>query len=330
MKKILMTVSAVFVICFIAVTALATGQKEKTGKKLTIAYVVKQATHPWFMMEIAALKAKSDKLGIEFKVIDANSDNELFMQGVETSIGQKVDALLLVPTDQSLGPAIADMARKAGIPVATIDDSLKDKDGKDLPHFGVNTNAMGTVGGHGLAKLAKEKGFFKPGNVVKIMVLDMSFLSVVHERMLGYIEALKQDVPELKNEDFIIEDTKDAMFEAALPVASSILNAHPEVTHWIGTTVTDDAAIAILRIMEENGFPLEKVLVSGMGGFKMAYDEFQKDHNSLATVKLDPILESDTAIQQIYDHLTKGKALTGALIMPVAFAHKACPFGKSA
>jgi L-arabinose transport system substrate-binding protein len=165
------------------------------------------------------------------------------------------------------------------------------------------------MGGHALAKLAKERGFFKPGNVVKVMQIDMSFLSVVHDRTVGYKKALQADLPQLKDGDFIVQDSKTGMFEENLPVASAILNANPKVTHWIVTGINDDGAIAPLRIFEENDFPMENVLACGLGGYKLSYEEFQKPHNSYIVTKLQPFAEGETAVQILHDFLTKKKAM---------------------
>ena len=97
------------------------------------------------------------------------------------------------------------------------------------------------------------------------------------------------------------------MFEENLPVASAILNSHPEVTHWLVTGINDDGALAPLRIFEENGFPLENVLSCGLGGYSTSYEEFQKSHNSYIVTKLQPFAEGETAVQLLYDFLTEGK-----------------------
>ncbi len=314
MKKLLMLLTLGLVVLALALPAFSVGQKEEEGQ-LKFAYVCKMLTHPWFIEEEKGIKARVEKLGLDYVGVDANLNDEALMQAVDNVIGQGADALMVVVTQQSLGPAVVDKCREAGIPVITIDDTIKDSDGKQIPHVGLPTVETGEMGGHALARLAKERGFFDPGNVVKVMQIDMSFLSVVHDRTVGYKAALMEDLP-LKDSDFIVQDSKTGMFEENLPVASAILNANPDVTHWLVTGINDDGAIAPMRIFEENGFPLENVLACGLGGYIMSYEEFQKSHNSYIVTKLQPFAEGEAAAQILYDYITKDVPMPETTLVP--------------
>lgn len=314
MKKLLMLLTLGLMVLALALPAFSVGQKEEEGQ-LKFAYVCKMLTHPWFIEEEKGIKARVEKLGLDYVGVDANLNDEALMQAVDNVIGQGADALMVVVTQQSLGPAVVDKCREAGIPVITIDDTIKDSDGKQIPHVGLPTVETGEMGGHALARLAKERGFFDPGNVVKVMQIDMSFLSVVHDRTVGYKAALMEDLP-LKDSDFIVQDSKTGMFEENLPVASAILNANPDVTHWLVTGINDDGAIAPMRIFEENGFPLENVLACGLGGYIMSYEEFQKSHNSYIVTKLQPFAEGEAAAQILYDYITKDVPMPETTLVP--------------
>jgi L-arabinose transport system substrate-binding protein len=289
----------------LVVFAFASTSVSAQAKKLKFAYVCKMLTHPWFIEEENGIKAKCKELGIDYIGVDANLQDEACMQAVDSVIGQGADALMIVVTHQTLGPTVIDKAREAKIPIITIDDTIVDSSEAPNPHVGLPTTETGVMGGHALAKLAKERGFFKAGNVVKVMQIDMSFLSVVHDRTVGYKQALQADLPQLKDSDFIVQDSKTGMFEENLPVASAILAAHPEVTHWIVTGVNDDGALAPLRVFEEAGFPLKNVLSCGLGGYKTSFEEFQKPHNSYIVTKLQPFKEGQAAVQILYNLLTK-------------------------
>jgi len=305
------------IVCVVAVVfSLTSSDVANAEKKFKFAYVCKMLTHPWFIEEENGIKARVEKLGLDYVGVDGNLDDETFLQGVDNVIGQGADALMVVVTNQALGPVVVEKAQEAGIPLMTIDDVIHDSDGKQIPHVGLPTTETGEMGGHALAKLAKERGFFKEGNVVKVMQIDMSFLSVVHDRTVGYKAALMEDLPELKDEDFIVQDSKTGMFEENLPVASAILNAHPEVTHWLVTGINDDGALAPLRIFEESGFPLENVLSCGLGGYSTSYEEFQKSHNSYIVTKLQPFAEGEAAVQLLYDKLTEGKEPPEMTLIP--------------
>jgi ABC-type sugar transport system substrate-binding protein len=316
MKKRWMILMVSLLIVALAVPAFAAGGKETGPKKLKFAYVCKMLTHPWFLEEEMGIKEQCEKLGIDYVGVDANLNDEACMQAVDSVIGQGADALMIVVTHQSLGPAVVDKCLEVDIPLVTIDDTITDSAGKPIPHFGLPTTETGIMGGEALAKMARERGFFKPGNKVKVMMIDMSFLSVVHDRTVGYKQALMQNAPELKDGDFIIQDSKTGMFEENLPVAAAILNANPDATHWLVTGINDDGALAPLRVFEENGFPLKNVLSCGLGGYSTSYEEFQKSHDSYIVTKLQPAEEGRRAVQALYDNLTKGTAIPPITLVP--------------
>jgi L-arabinose transport system substrate-binding protein len=304
MKRALILVIAVLFLATVSMSAFAA-----PAPKLKFAYVCKMLTHPWFIEEENGIKAQAKALGIDYIGVDANLQDEAFMQALDNVIGQGANALMVVVTHQTLGPVVIDKAREAGIPIITIDDTIKDSSDAQNPHVGLPTTETGVMGGHALAKLAKARNFFAKGNVVKVMQIDMSFLSVVHDRTVGYKQALQQDLPQLKDSDFIVQDSKTGMFEENLPVAQAILAAHPEVTRWIVTGINDDGALAPLRVFEEAGFPLANVLSCGLGGYKTSFEEFQKSHNSYIVTKLQPFKEGQAAVQILYDYLTKKKVM---------------------
>ncbi len=323
MKKIVKILLTVLLASVFAMSVFAGGQKDssktadsaKAQKKLKFAYVCKMLTHPWFLEEESGIKAKCAELGIDYVGVDANLKDEACMQAVDNVIGQGANALMIVVTQQSLGPAVVEKARAAKIPVITIDDTIKDSAGVQIPHVGLPTTETGYLGGKALAKLAKERGFMKSGNVVKVMMIDMSFLSVVHDRTVGYKKALQEDLG-LADDAFIIQDSKTGMFEENLPVASAILNANPKATHWIVTGINDDGALAPLRIFEENKFPLDRVLACGLGGYSTSYEEFQKSHNSYIVTKLQPAEEGKKAVEILYNFLTKGTPMPDMTLVP--------------
>jgi L-arabinose transport system substrate-binding protein len=296
---------------------MAEGKKEKADDgKLKFGYISKMLTHPWFIQESQGIEDKCEELGVEYVAIDANQDNEQFMQAFENLIARGADAILFCITDPQLGPTVADRAEEAGIPIMTIDDNIVDSNGDPVPHVGMPTTEVGYQGGKALAKEAKERGFMEPGNNVKVMSVTVSFKTFLLERTQGYHKALKEELPSIPDENYIMEDNKTGMFEDVLPVASSILNANPDATHWIVTGINDDSAIAPLRVFEENGFPLENVIACGLGGYKLSLEEFQKDHNSYIVNKTQPHEEGVQAAQLMYDHIVNDKELPEVTYVP--------------
>ena len=61
------------------------------------------------------------------------------MQGIESAIAQKADGITFCITDQAMGPTVTDRLKAVKIPYVTINDNVKQSDGKDAPHVGIDT-----------------------------------------------------------------------------------------------------------------------------------------------------------------------------------------------
>ncbi len=65
---------------------------------------------------------------VEIKLADANGDPARLLNDAETFIDQKVDALLVVPTDPNIVKVIGKKAKRAGIPLIIINRKPLDED----------------------------------------------------------------------------------------------------------------------------------------------------------------------------------------------------------
>ena len=291
----------------------AGGGKEGRGARegrIKIVYVCKMLTHPWFQEEDKGAREMAAKLGVDYIGIDANLDDEAFMQGIESAIAQGASGIMICITDQAMGPTVTDRVRGAGLPLVTINDNIVDSDGKPVPHVGIDTYGACYAGGKAMADLAEKRGFFRPGNNVKVMSVDVSFKTFLHERTLGYQDGIVENSP-LTKADLIAQDNETGMFEQVLPVAQAIINANPGVTHWLVTGLNDDSAVAPLRAFEEAGFPMSNVIACGLGGYSLSYEEFLKGNKNYLTIKLQPQAHGAEGVRVLYEYIAQGKALGG-------------------
>lgn len=282
---------------------------KKSGDDVKIAYISKDLTNPWFVLQDEGLKAKAEELGIEYFSIDARFDDEACDAAIDNALAQDIDGLAICITNQGNGPAVAMKCREKGVALITCDDSILDENNNQVPHVGMPTEEVGYLGGEKLAEYANEKDFFAEGNVVKVLQIDAPDVSVLRPRLNGYKKALMENTP-LKEEDFIDVETTECMLEDSLAAVQPVLQAHPEVTHWICGGVNDDSAVAALKSIEEQGkIPPENVLICGLGGYSLAIEEFEKGNANFMTVVLDPYQEGYTAMQILYDNITEGKEM---------------------
>lgn len=304
MKQLSLSLGLAILIFISHVQIYPAGQKEEEGE-LTFAFVCKNLTHPLYIEVEKGIKSGCGKLGINYLGFDAGHGNETFIKAVDTAIEQGIDGLIVVVTDQSLGPALYDKCREVGIPVISVDVPVKDSGGNQIPYVGAPAAETGETAGHALSRLAKERGFFRAGSDVKVMEIGVFSSSVMAEISAGYEKALMQDLP-LKRDDFIRQEAKKGFFEECLQIAISIIEAHPKVTHWIITGLNEEGAIAPLRALENKGFSPDKVVACGVGGSSLSYEEFQKPHRSYITIKIQAFKEGETAVKILYDYIIEG------------------------
>lgn len=297
-------------------TAPATDTKATTNtdaaepeKQVKIGYISKMLTHPWFIQESMGLEKKAKELGVEYISIDANLKDEQTLSAVDNLIAQKVDGIAICATNQGMGPVIAQKCKDAGIALCTIDDNMKDGDSKDIPHVGMPTKEVGITGGEAMGKIANDRGYFKQGNVVKVLMIDVPTVSVFKPRLEGYKEGLMKTCPELKDSDFIIQGSKDGMFDDGLKIANSIINANPDVTHWIICGGNDDCALAPMKVLEEAKFNMDNTISCGLGGYELSLSEFKKGNKNYVCIVLQPDVEGEKAMQMLYDNVVSKKEM---------------------
>lgn len=279
-----------------------------TGLKFV--YICKQLTHPWFIQEEMGIKKACTELGIDYVGIDSNNNNEKCLSDIDSAFSMNADGMMICITNQSMGPNLAKRCREEGMPLVTIDDNIVDDTGAPVPHVGMPTEEVGELGGKELAKMANERGFFKDGNVVKVMQINIPTNTVFGPRLDGYKKALMADTP-LKDEDFIRVDAADATaeYEGNLKVASPVILAHPEVTHWIITGANDDCALAPMAVLKEQGFNQDNVLGCGLGGYEMSLEQFKNGNKSYIAIVLQPDVEGYKAVYELYENITKKTAM---------------------
>ncbi|MHB8279271.1 MAG: substrate-binding domain-containing protein [Candidatus Humimicrobiaceae bacterium] len=290
--------------------AETTAAETTAAVKLEFGYVSKLLSHPWFTAESAGIEKFAKEHGIEYIALDANMDDEKMVSLVDQLITKKVDALMVVVTSMGMGPVITKMVKKAGIPVISIDDPIKDEQGNPVPHVGMDTKGTGIAGGEALAALANERGFFKEGNIVKVLNGDAKkLLAATGPRTEGFNEGLTKNTSLVYPKDFIFVETQDGMMNNALPAFSAVVSANPKVTHWIATGLNDDVAVAALRTFEELGISKSNYLSGGIGGYDLALEELSKGNDSFISVGLRADMHGYKAAETLYNFLTKGTKL---------------------
>lgn len=308
----------IFLACIAVVLLYGCGpQSAKEGEEdLSFVYISKDLEHYWFQQVSSGIESKCRELGITFQSYNADYDDAQCIAWVKQAVKDGCDGLMICVTNQQLGSEIAEICKKAEVPVVTIDDSMKDDEGKEFPYVGMATREVAAIGGVGLTRLAKEKDFPVAEGKIKILELDVPELSVFRERLTGYEEALFINLG-LEAEDVVTINVSTGMYQSNYDEVKAYFDQNPleEDTYWIICGVNDDSALAPMHVLRDMGCPAEQVIACGLGGYELSIQEFEEQNTYYITVMTQPDVEGAKAVEMLYDYLKEGKELDKSIIL---------------
>ncbi|HEV2474273.1 MAG TPA: substrate-binding domain-containing protein [Chthonomonadales bacterium] len=182
------------------------------------------------------LKKEAARQRIDITVTSADKDLNKQINQTQNFIAQKMDAVVLCPVDsQGIFSAVA-AANKANIPVFTAD--IASTAGKVVCHIASDNVAGGKLDGQYLGKLLDGKG--------SVAILDFSTVTSVVDRVKGF----KQAIASFPGIHIVAdEDVEGAKIENAVPKATDILTAHPEINAIFG--INDPVALGALSALRQ-------------------------------------------------------------------------------
>jgi ribose transport system substrate-binding protein len=223
-----------------------------TGDTITIGFSGPAADHGWLGAINTAAIAEAEKYSdVDLVVAEGTNDANLQISQVETFINDKVDAIVLLPTD---GAALTDVAIKAmtaGIPVINVDREFSST-------FAARTTVLGDNYGMGVSAgtyICEQLDGKKDAVVAEIAGIDS--LPLTQERSKGFADALDDcglDVSNRVAADFTVQGGEAA--------ASQLLSAAPKIDAvW---NHDDDQGVGVLAAIDAAGRD-EFFMVGGAG-----------------------------------------------------------------
>jgi len=239
MLKKLATVS----LCSVAALSLASVAH---AEKLKIGMTFQEMNNPYFVSMKQALDDAAKFLGAEVITTDARHDVAKQISDVEDMIQQKIDILLVNPTDSVGIQAAVEEAAAAGVIVVAVDANAN----------GPVTSFVGSKN-YDAGKLACEylgKSIGKKGEVV---ILDGIPVVPILERVRGCKDALKE-FPDIKLAD--MQNGKQER-DTALTVTENMIQAHPDMKGMF--SVNDVGSMGALAAIEASGKDIKLTSVDG-------------------------------------------------------------------
>ncbi len=258
----------------------ATSENDDPGDTVTIGFSGPAADHGWLgAINSSALDEAKKYDDIELKTAEGTNDANLQISQVETFINDKVDAIVLLPTDGAALTDVATKAMEAGIPVVNVDREFSDPFAARTTILGDNYG-MGVSAGTYACDLIAENDIADP---VIAEIAGIDSLQLTQDRSQGFKDALKacdQDVDRRVAAEFTVESGEEQ--------ASNLLQSEDKID--IIWNHDDDQGIGVKQAFENAGRD-EFFFIGGAGSCNAM--DWIEDGSMEATVIYPPTQAAD-------------------------------------
>ena len=207
-----------------------------------------------------------------------------------------------------LGPGIVAKATANDLKLMTVDDRLVGADGnalEDVPHMGISATKIGETAGQAIVDEIKKRGWD---------MKEVGAIRISYDQLPTAVDRVEGAISVLKAAGFPAENIYDAPqtktdTEAALNAATTVLNKHSNVKHWVAFGLNDEAVLGAVRASESVGIPADSMIGVGIGGAESAINEFKKPSATgfFGTVIISPKRHGYETALNMYEWIANDK-----------------------
>lgn len=291
-------------VLLVAVSVVLAASGVVAAKTYTLGLSISTLNNPFFVDLKEGAEAKAAQLGVRLIVLDAQNDPSRQLAGIEDLIAQRVDAILINPTDSSaIVPAVL-AANRAGIPVLTVDRGADG--GKVAAHIASDNVAGGRMAGELIAKVLNGRG--------KVVELEgIPGTSAARDRGAGFNEVIR------KYPGIEVVARQEAGFDRArgLTVMENILQAQPRIDAVFAHN--DEMALGAITAIEA-ARRLAEIKVVGFDATADAVKAVQQGR-MLATIAQKPRLMGELGVETAVK-LLRGEQVPAYIPVPLELVMK--------
>ena len=246
----------------------------------------------------AGLQENAAKNGFELIIQSGDKDLSRQQSQIDNFIVQKVDAIIVCPTDtKGIAPAI-ERANAANIPVFTAD--IAAGGGKVVSHIASDNTAGGRLAAEYIAKAI--------GGAGKVGIIGQPEVQSVVDRETGFKEALA-NYPQIT---VIPTLNGGGVRDRALKAADDLLQGNPDLKAIF--CINDETALGALSAAETRG--KNDLIIVGYDAAPEAVEKIRKGTALKADVAQQPRDIGAKTVEAIAKHL-KGEAVAAQVVAPV-------------
>ncbi len=260
--------------------AAAASSNDDAGDPITIGFSGPAADHGWLAAINSSALAEADKYeDVTLESAEGTNDPSQQIAQVETFINNKVDAIVLLPTDGAALTQVATRAMEAGIPVVNVDREFSSPFAARTTILGDNYG-MGVSAGTYACDLIEENDIADP---VIAEIAGIDSLPLTQDRSQGFKDALDSCDQEVDNRvaaEFTVESGNE--------VAANLLQAEDKID--VVWNHDDDQGIGVKAAFDDAG--RDEFFFIGGAGSRNAM-QWIKDGEMEATVLYPPTQAAD-------------------------------------
>ena len=218
----------------------------RAAEPIKIGMTFQELNNPYFVTMQQALNDAAKSIGATVVITDAHHDVSKQISDVEDMVQQKINILLVNPTDTTGIESAVSTAHKAGVVVVAVDANAK---GPVDSFVGSKNYDAGLMACEALGKALGGSG--------EVAILDGIPVVPILERVRGCKDALAK-MPGLK-----LVDTQNGKQEraAALSVTENMIESHPNLKGIF--SVNDGGAMGSLSAIDASGKDIKLTSVDG-------------------------------------------------------------------
>lgn len=241
-------------------------------RRLCFGLAVQSADLPFSQAVSRSVSAAAAAAGVELLVLDNRFDQESAVRNAQEFVDRRVDLVLEFQAEEAVGPHVANILKKAELPVIAI----------DVPHpnatyFGVDNFECGLEAGALLAQHAQKKWKGQVDWVLGVGFREAG--SFVQSRITGAFESVKQRMPQLKPDQFVELDGRGLRTPSRTAI-SEFLEKHKRGQHILVAAATDSSALGVLDAARQHGAERDMAVV-GQDCIPEALEEMHAAHSPL-------------------------------------------------
>ncbi|YCI77091.1 ribose ABC transporter substrate-binding protein RbsB [Bacillus sp. R1-10] len=275
-------------------------EKKDSMKDVKVGVSISTLNNPFFVSLKDGIEKEAKEKGMKVTVVDAQDDTAKQISGIEDLILQKVDVLLVNPTDSAAISSAVKDANDAGIPVITIDRS---SDEGDIETFIASDNVAG-------GEMAAEYLVKELGEKAKVVELEgVSGASATRERGKGFHNIADKQLEVLTSQTAEFDRTK------GLNVMENILQGNKDIQAVFAHN--DEMALGAIEAIKAAG---KDIIVVGFDGNDDALKAVENGELNV-TIAQQPALIGEEAVNAA-EKILKGEKVDDTISVPLKLVTK--------